>query len=232
MSKQNTNRSEVTDKHCELTTTNSNQTKLQPDGYDCYAERKQSLVSLGYRDPKKYFKSPLWQGIKRTKLSFHPSCVVCGFKSAAVHLLDYRVETLQGNRMESLVPLCKVCWPQFAYGSDERPLRISQGNVLLINTLLSNPATHHAAVEIESVLRQNKSHRDRLKQQGATRRHKKPNQSMTRSQKRAKKKQENANAVDARLKLKEKQSEIQAMLQLTPAQRAIVQALPKLPYLN
>lgn len=232
MSNQSTNRSEVTGKHTELTATNSNQIKLKPDEYDCYSERKQSLMVLGYRDPKKYFKSPLWHGIKRTKLSFQPACVVCGFKSSAVHLLDYRVETLQGNRMESLVSLCKVCWPQFAYGADERPLRISQGNVLLINTLLSNPATQQAAIEIESVLQQNKVHRDRLKQQGGTRRHKTPNQSMTRSQKRAKKKQENAKAVDARSKLKEKQAEIQSMLQLSPAQRAIMQALPKLPYLH
>jgi hypothetical protein len=73
------------------------------------ARRAGALKRLGYSSYTAYLASPLWAALRGQVLQAAPDCAVCARDARQVHHLDYDEETLAGNRLESLIPLCARC---------------------------------------------------------------------------------------------------------------------------
>lgn len=74
-----------------------------------YEERDFLLKDLGYSNYNDYLKSPLWQKIKHKLLSKQSKCKVCFNQATVLHHIKYNKETLLGETLEHLIPLCKFC---------------------------------------------------------------------------------------------------------------------------
>lgn len=204
-------------------------TAIMLDGYDCYHERNRSLELLGYDDWKSYIKSQVWRAIRCAFLAVKPCCVACGFKACVVRLVDYRVETLQGKRLDSLVSLCRVCDKKFSFYATGDPVQTSVVNVSVVDALRGKPETSEAASAIEAVLMANRIlwQQDALTalRDGAKQRDNSKQRRLNRLRNRWK--QGEARKMDHK-----KRCEVRAGLAKTVQQQAVIMALPKLPYLD
>jgi len=71
-----------------------------------YRERDYSLIALGYSSYKQYLASALWKSI-RARVS--GDCLRCGAKRRCVHHASYDLDTMRGERIDTLVPACTKC---------------------------------------------------------------------------------------------------------------------------
>ena len=65
---------------------------------------------LGFNSYEHYLKSGIWQTIRLMVLERDSNeCAACGGYATQVHHRDYRVKTLCGSSLASLVSLCEPC---------------------------------------------------------------------------------------------------------------------------
>lgn len=73
-----------------------------------YSERQRVLELLGYNSYRDYLLSPLWKSIRDKVL--RGKCVICDKTDASqVHHRNYLYETLAGQCLDQLIPLCGKC---------------------------------------------------------------------------------------------------------------------------
>lgn len=199
------------------------------DGYDCYRERDRSLELLGYEDWTSYLKSQVWYAIRCAFLAVKPCCVVCGLKSCIVRFMDYRVETLQGKRADSLVSFCRVCDKRFSFDANGQPVSTTLMNVALIDVLRGKPETVEVASAIEAVLMANRvlwQQDVKAAARGGIKRED------SRKQRKLNRIRDRQKQCEARRMDRKKRGEVQAGLTKTVQQQAVIMAVPKLSYLD
>lgn len=79
--------------------------------FDAYRERDALLLQIGFSNYDAYRKSDLWKGIRTRVLERdNGKCTCCKVKDARhVHHTKYDMETLRGERLETLTSLCAGC---------------------------------------------------------------------------------------------------------------------------
>lgn len=73
---------------------------------NAYVERDLNVGLLGFASYADYLDSPLWASI-RAKVT--GACVRCGKERRQVHHAAYDLETLKGERFDTLIPACQGC---------------------------------------------------------------------------------------------------------------------------
>lgn len=77
---------------------------------NCYAYRDDNLRHLGFPSYQAYLDSDLWQSIRARVLAGGALCAKCHKRPAAqVHHRAYDPQTLRGDDLASLTPLCRGC---------------------------------------------------------------------------------------------------------------------------
>lgn len=75
-----------------------------------YKERSKSLNALGYRDYKEYLFSDEWKKIRKWVLRlFGGRCSFCTHNSGELHHSRYDIDTMAGNRLDMIYPVCHDC---------------------------------------------------------------------------------------------------------------------------
>jgi len=99
-----------------------------PDGTLTYGDRNRNLIRLGFANYAEYLESGLWASVRNAAFDRHGRrCVLCGKDATQVHHTGYGVDTLIGNNLESLVPLCAGChWKVEHDGKGNKRTRLSQ----------------------------------------------------------------------------------------------------------
>ena len=81
-----------------------------------YIDRKANLLVLGFKSYKAYLRSALWASIRSHVLV--GLCCLCGSPSQHAHHLGYSLETLRGDDISKIVPLCEKCHYEVEFKSD------------------------------------------------------------------------------------------------------------------
>lgn len=90
------------------------------------------LRGMGYESYAAYLLSPLWQTIRRGAFALYGSqCVACQKKATQIHHRDYSPETLKGESLKSLCPICRGCHDKIEFTEDGRKRSLSSANVFL-----------------------------------------------------------------------------------------------------
>lgn len=89
-----------------------------------YRERNATLAEMGYGGYSAYLASPQWKSIRRRILRDHPRCRRCSGAATQVHHTDYTRDTLAGECLSALVPICRDCHERIEFRPDgsKRPL--------------------------------------------------------------------------------------------------------------
>lgn len=75
-----------------------------------YSERDLILRAMGYPSYRDYLKSSLWAGIRSVVLKNKSwRCQCCPDKATQVHHQKYDEQTMKGEDLRNLVPLCRKC---------------------------------------------------------------------------------------------------------------------------
>lgn len=75
-----------------------------------YYERERFLRVMGFGSYKSYLNSALWKNIRKATLERDGfSCRFCGTRATQVHHLDYSLQALRGDSLDSLVSTCRNC---------------------------------------------------------------------------------------------------------------------------
>jgi len=75
-----------------------------------YEERLTLLLKLGYATYKSYLKSDVWSEIReRCFTAFGTTCHFCDAAATQVHHSAYTIETLRGDSLVHLYPVCQKC---------------------------------------------------------------------------------------------------------------------------
>ncbi len=80
--------------------------------WDSYAIRNKALESIGFSNYADYLASPLWQEIRKKRLTSHPTCFCCDNTADVVHHRFYYKKLLLGDEESvnrDLFPLCNSC---------------------------------------------------------------------------------------------------------------------------
>ena len=86
------------------------------EGNEVYRDRKFNLLVLGFKSYKAYLRSALWASIRSHVLV--GLCCLCGSPSQHAHHLGYSLETLRGDDISKIVPLCEKCHYEVEFKSD------------------------------------------------------------------------------------------------------------------
>lgn len=92
---------------------------------DSYTKRTENLLKMGFNNYDDYLSSGLWAAVKIAAFEKRgKNCLICTKPAKVIHHLDYAMETLQGTRMGSLVPICDPCHKRVEFdGEKKRTLR-------------------------------------------------------------------------------------------------------------
>ena len=71
--------------------------------------RSISLQWLGFASYREYLGSDLWESIRSKVVNRESTCCKCGETANQVHHLNYLFQTMNGNDLSGLVPICKSC---------------------------------------------------------------------------------------------------------------------------
>lgn len=74
-----------------------------------YRERDNNLVAMGFKNYRQYLASGLWRQIRAR---VQGECLRCGRPRTCVHHASYDIETMKGERIDTLVPACRRCHEQ------------------------------------------------------------------------------------------------------------------------
>jgi hypothetical protein len=75
-----------------------------------YADRNHLLKEMGYESYRAYLDSDLWWSIKAQAFIFHgKACKLCRVEAVTLHHLGYGRDTLLGESLDQIVPLCDSC---------------------------------------------------------------------------------------------------------------------------
>ena len=77
-----------------------------------YHERERHLQVLGFQSYDAYLKSAVWKKIRRRVLQAATTCLRCSRHATTLHHASYDLETLRGDRVDTLVPACRRCHRQ------------------------------------------------------------------------------------------------------------------------
>jgi hypothetical protein len=91
-----------------------------------YYEKNLLLIKLGYDSYQAYQNSHLWRSIKR-RIPASDVCALCGDRASLIHHMDYHKNTLLGNDISGLIPLCNKCHHLIEFdGTNKRTLKQAQ----------------------------------------------------------------------------------------------------------
>lgn len=92
---------------------------LQPG--DTYDDRNYHLSQLGFADYLAYLESPLWKRIRASVwVAKGRNCYLCNSPAKAVHHYRYDRDTLAGNNLAYLFPLCEECHNVIEYDGHQK----------------------------------------------------------------------------------------------------------------
>ncbi len=74
-----------------------------------YRIRQQQLEALGFVSYEAYLRSALWRSIRARVLG---KCICCGRKGNTVHHASYDAATMRGERVDTLLCVCRGCHRQ------------------------------------------------------------------------------------------------------------------------
>lgn len=94
---------------------------------EAYSDRDRTLESLGFRSYRGYLRSRLWEIVRERALEIHGrTCRKCQRPANQVHHATYTRETLIGENVLGLVPVCAFCHETASVASGTvRPLAVT-----------------------------------------------------------------------------------------------------------
>lgn len=96
--------------------------------YD-YMRRNEVLQNLGYLGYGEYLTSRRWQVIRESVLKRDSRrCYGCGKCAIFVHHQSYSRETLTGEDLSKLVPVCRKCHKAIEYNEDGEKISLTAAN--------------------------------------------------------------------------------------------------------
>lgn len=99
---------------------------------DEYRRRAANLSKLGYKNYSSYLNSPRWRVIRR-KVIAAATCACCKRRPPRqVHHLDYSEETLLGERLFGLLPVCGGCHRRIEFHSNGDKRSFAQARVTAV----------------------------------------------------------------------------------------------------
>lgn len=117
------------------------------DKWRAYRQRDEQLLLLGFPSYAAYLASPLWAGIRLAVFNVKGSqCVVCSKAAAVCHHRDYRPETLRGEDMSDILPLCHGCHRFIEFNRQGQKVPLGRTNkALKLLTKIVNKRKRRAA---------------------------------------------------------------------------------------
>lgn len=77
---------------------------------EAYRDRDESLRLIGFTSYGAYLRSPLWEIVRERAFAIHGrSCRRCTAPATVVHHATYSRETLTGEDVRGLIPICGRC---------------------------------------------------------------------------------------------------------------------------
>lgn len=86
---------------------------------ESYTARTSALIRLGFRTYADYLKSELWRRVRSSVFIVNgTTCKCCGGGADQVHHMNYSEATLQGRRLDALIPICRPCHEKIEFNPD------------------------------------------------------------------------------------------------------------------
>lgn len=193
-------------------------------------ERKIALELLECTTFFDYLQTELWKSLRERRLAGSTQCLVCNKLASHLYFANYRIETFRGDSKGTLLTMCNRCRGQVEVRGGCK-LWPCDSNILLLAALMNDPAKHAVVDKLTRTFEAVDQQRRRESCQPKSTK-KKADSRLTRHREKLSRHEQHAKD-KAERELKQKQrDEIQSMLRLTPAQRALVQAMPKQPFVK
>jgi hypothetical protein len=93
-----------------------------------YEQRDAVLRAIGFGSYAEYLNSRLWARIRHRVLKKRKTCVCCGEPANEVHHKDYSLETMKGERLSGLSPLCSTCHDIAEFDADGSKATLGSAN--------------------------------------------------------------------------------------------------------
>lgn len=106
-----------------------------------YAKRDEILAELGFASYGDYLKSDLWASIRKRVWMRYKRCATCHRRAKHIHHADYFRDTLDGSRIESLVPVCRDCHHRIEFYADGLKRSVSEASRMLQEMLADRQIT-------------------------------------------------------------------------------------------
>lgn len=101
--------------------------------YEDYRIRNEILEKVGFDSYKSYLESNTWHQIRSKILEDNTLCVCCKSRLATqVHHLDYSYETIIGEKLDGLIPVCKSCHQAAEVSEDGTKKSLAEANKFLL----------------------------------------------------------------------------------------------------
>ena len=101
----------------------------RPGTSNTYAGRNSTLLEMGFPSYNDYLASDLWTGIRNTVWQGKGrQCYLCAGVANVLHHISYGRETLKGEDVHNIVPICNSCHylVEYNYKGHKRPLANAQ----------------------------------------------------------------------------------------------------------
>lgn len=95
-----------------------------------YRDRTKTLTQLGFKDYQEYLESFTWHNVRKKVFAAKGNkCSCCKSKKAwQIHHSDYSTETLSGESIEHLHPICRKCHREIEHDDNGNKLSLEDAN--------------------------------------------------------------------------------------------------------